>query len=421
LARAIKEARIESPTARAKLKRGRQPHLRTLVAGRAALGYVRKQGPAAGRWILRRLVDGKYQVTPLGIADDILDADGGHVLSFQQADAMARAMIDGPAASSGRLTVREAMRRYVEHKRDMGQPIDNLTSRSNAHIIPALGDKLVAELTAEQLRRWLAVLAASPAMKRPKPGTKQSYFAEPQTDEDIRRRRVSANRVLSILKAALNYAFDEKLVPSNEAWGRRLKPYRGVTVARIRYLTLAEATRVINAADPEFRPMIIAALQTGARYGELTRLEVSDFNADAGTIAIRKSKTGTPRHVVLTGEGVAFFRSVTLSRAGSESMFCRPDGGAWRKSNQSIPMREACQRAGIDPPVGIHQLRHTWASHAVMNGVPLLVVARNLGHANAAMVEKHYGHLAPSFVAEAIRAGAPQFGVEIDRKVTPIR
>jgi hypothetical protein len=52
-----------------------------------------------------------------------------------------------------------------------------------------------------------------------------------------------------------------------------------------------------------------------------------------------------------------------------------------------------------------------------MNGVPLMVVARNLGHADTRMVEKHYGHLAPSFVAEVIRAGAPKFGFKPDRKI----
>jgi integrase len=296
----------------------------------------------------------------------------------------------------------------------------DLISRTNAHILPPLGDRLVAELTSEHLRKWLVTLAAMPAMTRSKPGTKQSYRAEPQTEEDVRRRRASANRVLAMLRAGLNHAFDEKLVATNEAWGRLLKPFRDVGVARIRYLTVVEAARLINAADPEFRPLVIAALQTGCRYGELTRLEVSDFNADAGTIAIRKSKTGKARHVVLTDEGMTFFRSVTAGRAGAELMFRHADGCPYAKSNQARPMREACARAGI-VQVGIHQLRHTWASLAVMNGTPLLVVAKNLGHADTRMVEKHYGHLAPSFIADAIRAGAPRFGTGANMKVVPIR
>src|SRR5205823_13765885 len=59
----------------------------------------------------------------------------------------------------------------------------------------------------------------------------------------------------------------------------------------------------------------------------------------------------------------------------------------------------------------------SWASLAVMAGVPLLVVAKNLGHADTRMVEKHYGHLAPSYIADAIRAGAPRFG---DTPITTI-
>jgi integrase len=66
--------------------------------------------------------------------------------------------------------------------------------------------------------------------------------------------------------------------------------------------------------------------------------------------------------------------------------------------------RAACAHASITPAVGFHILRHTWASLAVMVGVPLTVVARNLGHVNTGMVEKHYGHLSVSYVTEAIRA-----------------
>jgi hypothetical protein len=52
--------------------------------------------------------------------------------------------------------------------------------------------------------------------------------------------------------------------------------------------------------------------------------------------------------------------------------------------------------------------------------MPLMVVARNLGHVDTRMVEKHYGHLAPSYVADAIRAGAPRFGFKPDKKVAAL-
>jgi integrase len=83
-------------------------------------------------------------------------------------------------------------------------------------------------------------------------------------------------------------------------------------------------------------------------------------------------------------------------------------------------MADAVMRAKIKPAISFHGLRHTWASHAVMNGMPLMVFARNLGHVDTRMVEKHYGHLAPSYIADAVRAGAPKFGFKPDKKIASL-
>lgn len=417
MAGTVKHAKIESSTARARLKRGAQ-HWRTLIPGRAHLGYQRKPGAAAGRWVLRRYVDRLYKVVPLGTADDTAEADGERALSFEQAEAAARAWLDRPAAAASRLTVRGAMNAYIEHKRALGQPTADLVSRTTAHILPTLGDVVISEMTPERLRRWLATLASMPAMKRSRLGEPQAYKAEPEGDEAVRRRRASANRVLTMLKAALNHAFHEGRVASDVAW-RKVKPFHGVETARVHYLSVAKAGRLINACDREFRALVIAALQTGARYSELTRLEVADFNADAGTVAIRRSKSGRARHIVLTDEGAEFFRRHCAGRRGSELMFTRADGEAWGPSQQARPMAEACARAKID--LTFHGLRHTWASLAVMAGMPLMVVAKNLGHADTRMVEKHYGHLSPGYVAETIRAHAPRFGIHSEKNVLPMR
>ena len=181
--------------------------------------------------------------------------------------------------------------------------------------------------------------------------------------------------------------------------------------ARVRYLTVAEAQRLLNACPPDFRNLAQAALQTGCRYGELGRLTVRDFNPDSGTVAILRSKTGRSRHVVLTEEGVAFFSQLCAGRGGGELMLRRANGEPWGAANQIALMAEASRRAALVPPVNFHGLRHTYASLSIMNGAPLVVVAANLGHANTKMVEKHYGHLARSFVRDAIRAAAPRFGM----------
>jgi len=57
--------------------------------------------------------------------------------------------------------------------------------------------------------------------------------------------------------------------------------------------------------------------------------------------------------------------------------------------------------------VTLHELRHSYASTMVRAGAPLMIVAQALGHADTRMVEKHYAHLAPSYVADVIRSTAP--------------
>ena len=56
-----------------------------------------------------------------------------------------------------------------------------------------------------------------------------------------------------------------------------------------------------------------------------------------------------------------------------------------------------------------------------MNSVPMQVVSENLGHADTRMIEKHYGHLAPSHKRDAIRAGAARFGLVATSNVRPLR
>ena len=254
----------------------------------------------------------------------------------------------------------------------------NQRYHAGAHIVPALGSVLVAELTARRLQRWLHDLARQDLRVRTLSGEKQRYRAIDTNDaEAVRRRRSSANRVWTTLRAALTHAWAEGLVPSDTAW-RRVKPFWNVESARARFLTVAESQRLINGADVEFRPLLIAALQTGCRYQELARLKVGDFNPDVGTLAIWQSKSGKPRHVVLTDEGATFFRELCAVRSGADLMLPRSNGRQWGRSHQQLKMQAACKRAAIKPAVGIHALRHTWASLAVMAGMSLMIVAKNL-------------------------------------------
>ena len=292
---------------------------------------------------------------------------------------------------------------------------------AEASILPELGHVVCTKLTKNRIEEWKSKVAAEPARLRTKKGEEQKYRqATPETAEDEkRRRRATANRKLVILKAALNRAWRDGKIASDAAW-RTARPYEGADTARTRYLSVAECTRLVNAAEPDLRKMIQAGLLTGCRYAELAALVASDFNADAGRLHIRISKSGKPRHVVLTAEGEEFFSTLAAGRSSQERLLLKEDGGRWLKSHQHRPMRDACLRAKIDPAASFHILRHTWASLSVMGGMPLMVVARNLGHSDTRMVEQHYGHLAPDYVSKAVREHAPTFGITIEGNVVAI-
>lgn len=425
MARRIKDAILDSKDARRKLRARGKPFYKTVERG-LHVGY-RRLRTGAGTWVARHYIGKQdYEVEKIGIADDISDADGINILNFWQATDKARERMSArtrtAAGNVGPLTVADAMDAYLEFLESKRKTADDARYRDRAHIRPKLGHIEVAHITAQQICRWHFELAKSPALLRTRKGEEQKHRKAAKAGDDIRRRKASANRVLTTLRAALNRAWREmpKQVPSNAEWAR-VEPFENVDKARVAYLDIAGAKRLVNSCDPDFRPLVMAALQTGCRYGELTRLTVVDFNKDSGTIAIRKSKGGESRHVVLTDEGRQFFGQVCAGRRGSEPIFRKSSGAVWGKSHQKLPMRAACERASIDPSIGFHALRHTWASLSIMSGVPLMVVSENLGHGgDTRMVEKHYGHLAPSFVAAAIRKGAPRFGFVPDRKIRPI-
>jgi integrase len=405
MARTIRPAAITTRTSRARLKRGRQPHLTPLTA-RAALGYVRRPGEPSGRWILRRRIGRKYSTMTVGIADDSIESDGVGTLTFFEAKERALELAGGERVA-GSITVGRAFEDYRKDLKARGKSVE--VANTTSCYLAEIADVPVAEITTSMLQSWLASVAAVSVRN-----------GQPADDDAARRRRNSANRIAGTLIAALNLAYRAGRASSDKAW-RHLRRFEGVDAARTRYLTVAESVRLLNACPEDFRRLVHGALLTGARFGELARLVVSDFSPDSGTLAIRRSKTGRGRHVILTDEGSEFFTAITAGRGGDERMLARADGEPWRHSNQARPMRAAVERAKIAPRISFHALRHSYASLSIMGGVPLLVLAKNLGHVDSRMVEKHYGHLSEGYVAAAIRAGAPVFGGEPGGNIEPFK
>jgi integrase len=406
--RHVDRANLYDPKMRRKLKSGRKAYFDILMPSKLAIGYQRLTVGNAGRWISRsKLADGRYQFVTIARADDFEEADGLRILSFAQAYEAAR----GKSGSTGSvLTVADAIRDYVRYLYEVKSSGRHAEVSAAKLILPQFGKIRISELTAPRINQWRDALARQPALARTGRGRPQQYKAPPTTKDALRARRASVNRVLTILKAALNYAYENNEGLDNSAWSRRVKRFPNVDAARPGYLTVEESQRLIAAASASFRPLVHAGLLTGCRYGELIALTCGDYQR--GKIYVAQSKSGKPRSVTLSDEGVVFFDSMLSGRASSDPMFLRHDDKPWRGSQQTEPMQDACGRAGIVPAIGFHQLRHTWASLAIMNGMPLKLVARNLGHANTLMVEKHYGHLTESYIDREIRANAPRYNVQ---------
>ncbi len=422
MSRTAREVNLSTRAARERLKPSGKPYYRTLDQG-LHLGY--RKGVRGAAWVMRWYLGAEaYKVESLeGRPDDVLDADGATVLTWSQAQAEARRLFArrqreavGLEANQrkGPYTVRDAIADYLDWLSRHRKTTRDSKYRAEALILPDLGEINLDRLSAARLRKWHEGLAAAPARLRRSAkeiaaGKAKGRDTDPSDSEAIRRRRSSANRTLTILKAALNHAWREGRTPSDDAW-RRVRPFPEADSARVRYLTTDEARRLLNACDEDFRNIAEAALLTGARYGDLSAMLVSDFNPHSGTVHIRTSKAGRARHVVLNDEGRTLFERLTTGRAGVDRIFTKADGSVWGKSHQHRRLHAACERAKIQPRLDFHSLRHSWASLTIMAGAPLLVVAQNLGHADTRMVERHYGHLAQSFVAETIRRTAPTFG-----------
>ena len=406
MARTVSSKDLGTRTARRTIAVGSKIML-PLSHGRA-LGY--RKGRKWAVWLARYDADGLRKEEKLGVADDVLDADGVGVLDFAQAQEKARgwfltatALATGQHVSRrGGYTVNQCCQDYLHHLERRGAPDYRHTKYDlDAYVTPKLGVLQVAKVTRPKLEQWRAEIAASPRRTNRKQEESEPHI---QTEDESRKRRATANRVMRRLRAALNLALTEARVNANPmAW--KVPPFENVELARAIFLRETEQRLFVKACalEKDFQRLVRAALYTGARYGELGRLSVSDFSASSRTLFIAKSKGGRQRYVHLDREAARFFRAVCVNREPGETMFLQENGKPWAKDTQKKPMRRACMVAKIKP-FGFHQLRHTAASRWITLGVSLKIVAEQLGHVDTRMVERYYGHLASSHVSQTFNA-----------------
>lgn len=342
----------------------------------------------------------------LGAADDKLPADGVAIFSYDQARKRASEWLPTALQKSTGVvprrrdyTVLDACNDYL-NALEGRKPTYIPRKIVNAVITPALGAVSVEKLTRTRIEQWLKQTAETPRRK-PRNGLKADDA------EALRRRKDSANRYLTILRAALTRALaDGKVACSGLAW-KSVKPFAQVDQRRTRFLSDDEARKIVDKCGPDFGLLVRAALFSGCRYGELARLLISDFDARAGTLFVSHSKSGKPRQVYLDPEAIQFFAVVCDKRRRNDFIFA--DGGKrWKKDSAKGLIEAACKAAEIEP-LTFHELRHSAASRWARQGLSLAEIAQQLGHADIRMTQR-YAHLCQQTLANKIRQ-MPAMGI----------
>ena len=207
----------------------------------------------------------------------------------------------------------------------------------------------------------------------------------------------TVNRYLGVLKSLFTKAIEWGKAESNPVKKVRLFKENN---ARVRYLTEEEETALMGEMPEEYRSIIIVALHTGMRRGELFGLRWQDVNFATGVITIPRAKHGEVRHIPMNDMARETLRSLP-SRLRSEYVFASKVGTALNPQNfVNRVFGPAMNRAKVED-FRFHDLRHTFASRLVMAGVDLVTVKELMGHKDIRMTLR-YSHLSPEHLKGAV-------------------
>lgn len=261
----------------------------------------------------------------------------------------------------------------------------------NHHLAPKLIHVPLESFNA----RYLKDLAIQVLETPPKQGFSAIRpFVDPKclSVDEVRKRKRTFNSLVTILRMAFRHAWDNGYIESERPW-RCLKRVSVVHSPRTVFLTREECRVLLMHCTPALEKLVMAALYSGARVGELGRLTVEDVGKIGYGIRIGAFKRSPARFVFLPDEGMSFFLESCRGKSPRDRVFLSDMRKAWAKQHTSL-FRRAVSKAGLPNELVFHGLRHTYASDLVRSGVPLDMVARQLGHANTRAVSDTYGHFA---------------------------
>ncbi|MBP0627741.1 tyrosine-type recombinase/integrase [Cupriavidus sp. AcVe19-1a] len=368
--------RIDTPAGRRKLPADREPYYSQVGSG-AYVG-VRVLANGTQTWIARArdAVAKKYVYLALGSlleADEAGRYDAAAELARNHAVRVAGGVVKLEAG-----TVGDAMARRVAFIRQDQRPkAADEAERMFAYNVLShpIAARALDRLTVEEFRAWLHGLVNS---RLPDDYDPDDYDAP----EILRRTRSTANRIIGVVRAALNQAYTDGRVDSDRAWRSEGK-FEKVDGTRKTLLTAAQVETLIKAAEPDMAVFLKGLWLTAFRVGELARLRVRDFVPETRTVEIKLSKTG-PRTVHLPADALALFKVQCKGKTPAAPIFARTDGSAWESANYWRPaFRAAVDASGLterdDEPLVPYHVRHASISHLLAQGVNITGVSEMAG------------------------------------------
>jgi integrase len=186
---------------------------------------------------------------------------------------------------------------------------------------------------------------------------------------------------------------------------------------RLRYLSIEECAGLVNACESHLRPIVITAMNTGMRRGEILSLTWDRVDLKHGFILLDRTKNGERREIPVNDTLRATLQGLTR-RLDIPHVFFDPQAG---KPYQDVKrsFHTALRRAKIQD-FHFHDLRHTFASHLVMAGVDLTTVKELLGHKSLKMTLR-YSHLAPAHKMKAVNILDAALNPSAQKEHNPIK
>jgi integrase len=202
-------------------------------------------------------------------------------------------------------------------------------------------------------------------------------------------RQSSINKALSVLRRMFNLGMLWGLCNYNPVKGIRF--YNENRFRRTRYLTKEELSLFVGQLPKHIKPVFLLALNTGLRRGELLSLEWKDIDFHTQIITVKETKNDIQRFIPMNKEVVKILKALPKDKQKVVSV---------GKSAIRYNFNRLKKKLNIQD-FHFHDLRHTFASYLVMNGVDLRTVQELLGHKSFAMTQR-YSHLSQEHKKDAV-------------------